>query len=445
MSESLTQPVSRSESLQHATDRFLDALQKWALRVIESHPDGFSSDSHDGGTFMQPWGTYVRATGDERPLDFMRAYRDEAKRHFEESEQWHHGYWRRQEVHHGTEHFDIFLRALWELDPGDQETVRQLEDVAEHIGNWVDEVPPWFDNQRGLFRSYHLGTEVVGDRCESNAPPHVRVLNLCLLADEMTGRDRYRDLAQSYGRLWARALTATDQLPAAVCEGAGTNGMGADMEVYQSFAGEAPDEFISELSRAENLIASAVPEAMLSLREVTGDEIFQAAAAAICDVVTEVLEDSVAWQAHAAVRRFRDRTGSDRYDDLVSQMPDRCFRPVTELTLIPEVDEPIATGPLGMRSDKPDWVEQDGNACPSPLLWALRAGVDDDEELMRRAVDIGLTHFRLAKEAFGDVTHHGCGSTSLCAVARGHGRLNGAGVVTEVLQPAIDFQTHQSG
>ena len=70
------------------------------------------------------------------------------------SGQWLDGYWRRQEAHHGPEHFDLFLRALWELDPKDAETVRQFDDAAEHIGNWKPGLPDWYDWERGVFVSH---------------------------------------------------------------------------------------------------------------------------------------------------------------------------------------------------------------------------------------------------------------------------------------------------
>jgi hypothetical protein len=44
---------------------------------------------------------------------------------------------------------------------------------------------------------------------------------------------------------------------------------------------------------------------------------------------------------------------------------------------------------------------------------------------------------RTACPAGVEPTGHDSGSQSLSAVARGHGRLNGAGVVTEVLVPAL--------
>ena len=437
MSErSHSMPVPASNSLEEATNAFLDSLRAWVLRVVEQHPDGVPYASHDGGTFMVPWTVLAGSEAGNPAIEFMRRYRDGAKRHFEEAGQWQHGYWRKQEAHHGTEHFDIFLRALWTVAPDDRATVRQLEDAAEHIGNWVAGVPPWYDVETGLFRSMFLGTDFVG-AASVNIPDHLRMASLLLLAFRMTGKERYYLLARDYGRKWAAALTEREELPVAVGPNGPLFGLGDDESTYRSFAGAAPAEFATPESRAENLIASGAPDLMLDLWQLSHEDRFRAAAERIIDATLDWLASPVAWQVQAAVGRHRAATRSKRYDAAVLAVPEASLEPIRELTIVPEVETRACTAPLGMRGDKPDWLDQDARPAPSPLLWALRAHVDDNQGLLTRAVDLAHTHFALAQRAFGDVTDHGCGSRSLVAVCRGHGRLNGAGVVTEVLEPAL--------
>ncbi|MFW5893526.1 MAG: hypothetical protein ACOCUY_00125 [Verrucomicrobiota bacterium] len=441
MSHSYSLAVKHSSSLKQATTGFIDAVGAWAERVMRSHPDGVPAAGHDAGTFMLPWASYVEAAGDKRPLEFMRLYRDTAKQHFEESGGWLDGYWRRQEVHHGTEHFDLFLRAVWQLAPDDAETVRQLEDAAEHIGNWKPGFPSWFDWETGLFRSMFLGTEVVGDP-SMNIPDHIRMVSLCLLGHDMTANARYLELAKTHTKHWTDGILAGKALPAAVDAQGPLFVLGKDESTYRSFAGAAPSDLSDNLPRAENMIASGFPEVLLCLWQKTGDDNELKAAERIIDIAIEVLDNPVAWQVHAAVRRYREVTGSERYDQRVRGIPDKAFRGIDQLTIIPEPETRCISSPLGMRGDKPDWLDQDGNPAPSPLLWTLKAAVTKDEKLLTRAQDLGLAHFRLAEQAFGDITSHGCGSRSLVAVCRGHGRLNGAGVVSEVLAPAL--QSHFS-
>ncbi len=437
MAENHTTQVTSSRSYEHAIDRFLEAIGDWIYCVRQEYPDGFSSDSHDGGTFMTSWIPYIDVTSDEAAIRFMQDYRDQARAHFDETDQWHHGYWRKQEAHHGTEHFDIFLRALWEVQPNDDETVRELEDAAEHVGNWVDDIPEWFDYETGLFRSIYLGTEFVGDPT-CNLPDHIRLVRLSLLAYEMTGKDRYLTLASQHGQLWANAINNHDGLPAAIdATGPVKKLEGEDEDTYRSFAGAAPDDLESLLPRAENLIASAHPDALLSLWTHTGNDAFLYAAQKILDVAAQELASPIAWQVHGTIRRYRTIAHSQRYDDAVTEVAQEAFRPVEELTIVPEPEDRCVDRMMGMRGDKPDWLDENGAPAPSPLLIMLRGLVEKEEELMIRALDQGLAHFQLAREVWGDITHHGCGSQSLSAVCRGHGRLNGAGVVTEVLVPAI--------
>lgn len=436
MPDSLTLPVEPSASVQQAAGRFLDALGAWAGRVRAACPGGVAPAGHDGGTFMLPWATYIKATGDTAPLALMRAYRDAARAQFEQSGEWLDGYWRRQEAHHGTEHFDLFIRTLWQLDPDDAETVAQLEDAAEHVGNFKPGFPAWFDWDTGLFASMFLGTEHVGDR-GANVPDHMRLVSLALLAHDMTARPRYLDLACAHGQRWVQAILAGEALPVAIDENGPLLELGNDESAYRRVAGAAPKDLAENLPRAENLIASGVPDTLLDLWQKTGDARYRQAAERIIDVAAEVLDNPVAWQAQAAVRRYRQRTGSGRYDQRVGHLDGDAFCAVDQLTLIPEPEEPCITCPLGMRGDKPDWLGPHGSPCPSPLLWALKATVTGDEPLMARALDLGLAHFRLAERAYGDITSHGCGSRSLVAICRGHGRLNGAGVVSEVLAPAL--------
>ena len=340
---------------------------------------------------------------------------------------------------------DLFLRALWQLERGDYETVRQMEDAAEHIGNWKAGFPDWYDWQTGLFRSMHLGTEDVGE-ATCNVPDHMRMVRLCLLAHDMTGAERYLQLAVQHAGKWADAVLSDSNLPVALMDCGSSSELGAAEETYRSFVGAAPDSLDSNLERAEVLLASAVPDAFLEVWQKTDDSAFLEAAEKILDAGAEVLQSPIAWQVHGAIRRYRCLTASRRYDSAVANLEPDATRQIHELRITPEPETRCVTGPMGMRGDKPDWVDQDNRPAPSPLLCALKALVTGDDKLLASAVDLGRAHFQLGYRTFGDVTHHGCGSRSLVAVCYGHGRLNRSGVVSEVLAPALSAaQTDKSG
>ena len=194
----VTTTIAHSPSLRVACSRFLDELQAWADDCIAELADAPPLDGHDQGTFTIAWAPLIEARAHRPALDFMKALRDKTATHFAAKGLWRHGYWRMADVHHGTEHFELFLGTLWRLDPDDPETIRQMLDAAEHLGNWVPDVPGWFDWQAGLFRSMHFGTDGVADEPGGavNLATHLRCVTLCLLAHAMSADARYLDLAR---------------------------------------------------------------------------------------------------------------------------------------------------------------------------------------------------------------------------------------------------------
>ena len=161
----VTQPVEHSRDLAHAVERFLDDVRNWADTCIAEYADAPATDVHDQNTYTIGWAPMIRALDHRTAVDFMRLGRDRIREHFVGTGAWHHGYWKKQEIHHGTEHFELFVQTLWRLAPDDGDTVAQFIDAVEHLGNWGDDgnVPDWFDHDTGLFRSTYLGTDFVDD------------------------------------------------------------------------------------------------------------------------------------------------------------------------------------------------------------------------------------------------------------------------------------------
>ena len=370
----------------------------------------------------------------------MKDLRDKTRAHFVESGKWRHGYWRMQEAHHGTEHFELFLGTLWRLDPEDPETVAQFTDAAEHMGNWASEVTAWFDREKGLFRSFHFGTDGVKlePGTETNVPDHFRCLNICLLAHAMTGERRYVELSRRYGARWAEAILARDELPVGLRDGRAVYSFAEETDqAYRSFAGQAP-ELRAQVDRAENLLASGAIEALIELWEKTDEERFRLAAEDLLDVLATQLDDPDAGAAANAIRTYRRSTRDRRYDgrvlDAAARLEPFAF---SELAIEPEVRCDRRPSGIGKRVDAPDWYEDGAPRKCNPILLSLAAEIAGDERLAARAVDIARTYFSLARKVYPHGRHHGCSARTVSAVARGHGRENGAGVVTAVLAPAI--------
>ena len=438
----ISRSIEPSHELAQALDRFVNVLGHWIKECVAKYADISPTDGHDQGTFTTGWEPYIMHTRNEQATSFTKRLRDKIKKHFTGKGLWRHGYWTMGEAHHGTEHFELFLGSLLRMDPQDTVTTEHLLDAAEHLGNWVEEVPPWFDWDRLLFRSFYFGTD--GIRSEPgmrlNIPDHMRCVNIALLAFEATGANRYIKLASSYALKWAQAVLQEETLPIA---------LDADGPVYQfsetrdkhyrSFVGQIAPGLVSSVDRAENLLASGAIEAFLKLQRCTGNENFRLAAEKLLDVLVSQLADADAGAVSACLMHYRESIASDRYDKIVldafSKLDPFGIREI-QLALDPHLLRKPSG--IGKRTDMLRWLENGRPRRHSPALLALAAVITSNEALAARALDIGRTYLELAREILPDGMQHGCSARSVSAVARGHGRENHTGVTTAVLKPILE-------
>jgi hypothetical protein len=432
----LTMTVDHSMDVSEAYARFMASLGSWVDVCIERYADAPATDVHDQGTYTTGWVPYVREREDVRALNFLKERRDAIRDHFVATGEWHHGYWGLQEAHHGTEHFELFLGSLLDLDSGDVETRRQILDATEHIGNWADDIPDWFDADAHLFRSMYLGTREIRlePGMELNIPDHMRFVSLCLLALKAGGGQRYLDLASDYAGQWADAILAGDPLPVGILPGGPVTDLtGRSEDAYRSFAGMA-GHLDDDVDRVENLLASNGVDVMLDLWQKTGRTEFRSAVERLLDVLATQLDDPDAGAAADAIRTYRRATHARRYDDAIRHAV-ASLDPlgIRELGLQPDVDRSERPHGIGKRSDKPNWFEDGKPQRHNPILLAVAAEVMDEDELATAALDLGRAAFDLARQALPDGRHHGCAANTVSAIARGHGRDNHAGVTTAIL------------
>lgn len=448
----VTMPVDHSATPQEACDRFLQEIRSWFRDSERELENVLPLNGHDQGTFTTAWVSYINATGDQEPLNYMKRLRDEISQHFNRSERWHHGYWKAQEVHHGTEHFELFLGALAQLDPKDGATQNQLIDAVEHIGNWADGVPEWFNWEDGTFRSMFLGTETVriGPDTAVNVADHFRLVNLCLIAYDLTQEARYIELPRIHVGLWAEAILADERLPVGLRAGRGVYGLSdTEREKYRSFTGAAP-ELTVPIARAENFLASNTLDAFLALWTLTQDASLRAAAERLLDVVATDLESPQAGAAADALRRYRRLTGDSRYDAAAEEALLKASEridpfEIAEIAIDAQPPKSERLPGIGHRQDIPDWYENGRPRAHNPLTLAFVAEIRNDPRLATLAVDLARTYFLLARQVYPHGHEHGCSARSVSAVARGHGRENNAGVITGALDPIMSHFTEILG
>ncbi len=432
----ITQPLTPSKDPAEAQTRFMRSLKAWIDDGLQKYGALPPTDVHDQGTYTSAWEIYVRATPETPILDFLKKLRDDIHAHFTRSGQWHHGYWKMQEAHHGTEHFELFLGTLLRLDPHDAQSQQQLLHAAEHIGNWVPNIPPWFDETTGLFRSMYLGTGGVRVEpgMELNIPDHLRFVNLCLLAYEISHAPHYLELATDYAHTWAKAILSGHVLPVGLLPGGPVYDLSGDAEAaYRGFAGMA-GHLDDDVDRAENLLASNGIGAFLRLWQLTGKESFRRATERLLDVLVTQLHDPDAGAAADAIRAYRRVTGDPRYDSAIqAAVADLAPANIQDLSMDPDVHRPARPHGIGKRTDAPNWFENGRPRRHNPILLAVAAEIQQNTVLATQALDLARTYFELACQGLRDGRHHGCAANTVSAVARGHGRENHAGMVTAVL------------
>lgn len=436
-------PLSVSSSPEAACERFLDAIKAWTRDCLAEYEQAESINSHDQGTFVTSWVPYLQVRDDPEAQSFIFRLRDRIAHHHQQRGAWYHGYWKEQEAHHGTEHFELFLRAAWQLAPDDQDTIRQMVDATEHIGNWSAEVPDWYDWEHHVFLSVFLGTEEIDHSppARINKPDHLRFLTLAVLSWEMTGESRYRDLAIAAGRRWAEAIAGQPILPIGLV----TDGPLYDVDpeaqaFYKSFAGAAPPPE-NDVARAENLLASDAVNLFLSLWSLSGEAVFREATERLLEPLVTQLADPDATAVSAAVRDYRRATGDTRYDAAVLAAADQQLAtPLPEtIGIEPEPERDSVPIGVGKRIDMPNWLANDQPRAHNEALLALAAELRQDRELATVAVDLARTRFLLARDVYRHGRHHGCSARTVSAIARGHGRENHAGTITAVLAPVLDW------
>ena len=429
--------IKKTTSLYNACNDFLKDVNKWIDRVINEKPEGIISDSHDSGTFMTPWVVSIKRTNNPEHLNYLKLHRDNCKKYFTANNSWLDGYWAKQEAHHGPEHFQIFLYTLYCLDKNDAVTISQFEDAAEHIGDWKLGFPEWFNHDTLLFNSLYLGTGHVGG-FSLNVPEHFRFCDLCIKTYEGTRNKRYLDFAVVYIKQWAKLIISSENLPI----GIDRNGPVFDNKVlsqssYNKFVGQGAKSLDTDTKIAETYLASGCNSILLNLWTITGEKCFLAAAERLIDTLKGCLHQSIAWQVPAAIREYRSIVKSNRYDQDVLSVAKKELRAIDNLYF--DLNRKDFEWAVGFRSDKPDWLDKMENYAPSPILQSLYAEITDDSALMTQSVNLANAYFNLAQKQFGDIATHGCTSRALHSIARGHGRLNGSGVVTEALAPALKY------
>ncbi len=394
----------------------------------------------DEANYALTWFPHYLISGDDAVLTRFRSLLADLARWVASS--CLHGYEAAAEAHHGTEPFLLFLPRYLGLVPGDDVARALLEDAAHHIGNWVAEIPPWYDYQRDVFRSYAIGSRVVDDapQYQIELTEHLRFIHIALAAHRVLGEDRYLQWALRYGaRRAERLVAAAEPLPLA-WDLDGT-------QLHWQDAGERPHLASmcalshkmpnDPLGGVENHLASGAVMAYADLYAASGDKLFQQAAGRIIAPLIEQLADPWADPAAAALSHYRQAFGDTSFDaaalKVISNAPPQNDAPWVMME--PEQRKRREPG-IGKRQDMLYWGEfcDDGSARPlrepSTAASTLAYQISGDAQHARRALHGAARKFHIARRILRGGREHADMGGAICSVAAGHGRNWGTGAVT---------------
>jgi hypothetical protein len=190
-------------------------LQQSFLRMVDDYvdkelvkpSDGNSIDKHEAGGQWRIGFSHFGVRADKRIVKKMASVMA-ARRKFTD-EKFIHGFPDCQETHHEIETFIYFQNPLSYLRmEGSAAAIDSMEDVAHHVGNWVKEIPAWYDWEKHGFVSTWLGTRSV-----KNHPPydyqeanHWRHMGNVMATYMGTGKQRYLDILCDYAGTWCRHI-----------------------------------------------------------------------------------------------------------------------------------------------------------------------------------------------------------------------------------------------
>jgi hypothetical protein len=440
-------PVSwpRTASADEAAELLMAELEDWITQSIERHRNTPWQGVHDEGSFASSWFGFLLIRQRQDVESFLRelraSFREWAKKNY------YHGYYPRQEVHHGPENHLYFQPRFGAIDPKDALTIEILEDMAHHIGNWVAGIPDWFAWNRRLFRGTILGTREVDDTPPNdiNIAEHFRFVLISLALYKLTGNARYLGWPEAYVSRWLEAFESSPRVPVALhAEISPEQVETRYSRVRNSFLGAAPSEIGETVNRIEAHVANGTMDALIDLSSLSGKGMYHRCAGRLLRHLLPTLTDTHNHPTGLLLMKYRAVTGDDSLDDEAMR--------ILESVSLGKIPEEYSWDPTyswskeellgpGKRHDMIRWMRRDAGGAwqpdisPSPASLMLAYQISGHEMYAKRSLDLATARLRVAKANFDDGRKHGCADRTISAVVRGNGRCHNAGNVTGSLFP----------
>lgn len=421
-------------------------MDAWLDQSRRMDPPSRHGGGEDEANYALAWFPHYLVTGSSAVLEHFEYLRDMLSGWVER--ECLHGYEPEAEAHHGTEPFLLFLPRYLGLVSDDKKAASLLDDAAEHIGNWVSDIPDWYDWDRDRFYGYYIGTRTVGGDSEYDVElaEHFRFVHIALAAHRVTGQDRYLEWALRYGRRRAQMIVDIPDGPLPVVWGEeGEPIWHGSARAGQKKAAQGNHHVAGDpLVGVEVLLASGAIYALGDLFAASGDDVFRNAAKRIVEPLIDELLDPYADPGAAAISYYRqafdDHSLDERILAQIKNMPDPQDG---ELAMVfPQVRKREWPG-VGKRNDMTYWGiwGADGSVTPTTepcsatltLAYQLTGKVVYAERALKQA----STKLMMARRALRGGREHADMGSAVCSAAAGHGRNWGIGAVTGCYGPLL--------
>jgi len=424
-----------------------EELDRWLSQSVRMDIPGPNQGGEDEANYSLAWFPHYLVTKNESVAERFRSL-------LEDLDNWVktdclHGYEPEAEAHHGTEPFLLFLPRYLGLFPEYDTAKRILEDAAHHIGNWVKEIPEWYDYEKDSFYGYYIGTRTVSQdpKFAYELAEHFRFIHIALAAYRVLDEEKYLEWALRYGRCRAQRIVDAGDGPMPVLWEIGGKGLREnDLTTKEQISMAASGHHIKgdPLAGIENLLASGAICALGDLFLLSGEEIFQQAARKIAEPLVDELLDPYCDPGAAAVGYYRWTFDDDSLDDRILKVLEN-MPPDSEAKLsmiFPQEYRRRETG-VGKRNDMVYWGvwSEDGSVAPihEPSTAALSLAYQMTGELgfAKRALKSASTRLMMARRVLRGGREHSDMGGAICSVAAGHGRNWGHGAVTGCYGPLL--------
>tara|TARA_B100000963_G_scaffold144202_1_gene125625 strand:+ start:3551 stop:5086 length:1536 start_codon:yes stop_codon:yes gene_type:complete len=352
----------------------------------------------------------------------------------------HKGYFKMEDVHHGSELFLGFLPRYIDLFPENLKAKELILNVSKLIGNWDKETEDWYNYSLKNFNSWYFGSDGISnkDHYKFNTADHLRFVHIALLAWNITSDQKYLDWSIDYSKQFAeRVIIAKEAIPVA-WNSEWDEFFSKDMiNAEEKFLASNHHHFKDDpFSGIENLIASGFIYVFGELYNITNDKIFLESSKKIIKNLIPVIDHPYSDNVGTIISYYRDTFSDYSFDKLVLDSISN-LKPYddSEIMLTFPQNQTIKRPGLGNRKDMIYWYffnsfNPKEFREPSTSYFSLLYNITGKIEYAERAFRTAAKKIKIASSILRPGFEHSDSGKHFSSIVSGHGRNWGIGSVT---------------